>query len=70
MTPVTAFGQITGSICCVVGTLVIALPVPILEMKMKLGASKADNDESSDESDDDDEETKSHHCEKEEEQEV
>ena len=36
MSPETAFGQLMGSVCCLVGTLVIALPVPILEMKMKL----------------------------------
>lgn len=36
MSPETALGQLMGSVCCLVGTLVIALPVPILEMKMKL----------------------------------
>ncbi|EDO31311.1 predicted protein, partial [Nematostella vectensis] len=30
MTPETAIGQLMGSFCCIVGTLVIALPVPIL----------------------------------------
>lgn len=40
MSPETAFGQLMGSVCCLVGTLVIALPVPILEMKMKLVQKK------------------------------
>ena len=42
MSPETAFGQLMGSVCCLVGTLVIALPVPILEMKMKLVQKKPD----------------------------
>ena len=46
MYPETAFGQLMGSVCCLVGTLVIALPVPILEMKMKLVQKKpSDKDE-------------------------
>lgn len=40
MSPETALGQLMGSVCCLVGTLVIALPVPILEMKMKLVQKK------------------------------
>ncbi|KXJ18108.1 Potassium voltage-gated channel subfamily D member 2 [Exaiptasia diaphana] len=45
MTPETTVGQLMGSICCVVGTLVIALPVPILEMKMKLIGQKQGPDD-------------------------
>ncbi|XP_031574420.1 potassium voltage-gated channel protein Shal-like [Actinia tenebrosa] len=49
MTPETTMGQLMGSICCVVGTLVIALPVPILEMKMKLiGQNNNPEDEDED----------------------
>lgn len=40
MSPETSLGQLMGSVCCLVGTLVIALPVPILEMKMKLVQKK------------------------------
>jgi len=43
MYPETAIGQLMGSVCCLVGTLVIALPVPILEMKMKLVQKKPAN---------------------------
>lgn len=49
MSPETAIGQIMGSVCCLVGTLVIALPVPILEMKMKLVQKKPADDENKDE---------------------
>lgn len=49
MSPETAIGQIMGSVCCLVGTLVIALPVPILEMKMKLVQKKPANEENKDE---------------------
>ena len=49
MSPETAIGQLMGSVCCLVGTLVIALPVPILEMKMKLVQKKPANEESKDE---------------------
>lgn len=45
MSPETAIGQIMGSVCCLVGTLVIALPVPILEMKMKLVQKKPADEE-------------------------
>lgn len=48
MSPETAIGQLMGSVCCLVGTLVIALPVPILEMKMKLVQKKPANEESKD----------------------
>ncbi|KAJ7386449.1 Potassium voltage-gated channel protein egl-36 [Desmophyllum pertusum] len=48
MSPETAFGQLMGSVCCLVGTLVIALPVPILEMKMKLVQKKTTNEENND----------------------
>lgn len=49
MSPETAIGQIMGSVCCLVGTLVIALPVPILEMKMKLVQKKPANEENNEE---------------------
>lgn len=45
MSPETAIGQLMGSVCCLVGTLVIALPVPILEMKMKLVQKKPASEE-------------------------
>lgn len=48
MSPETAIGQLMGSVCCLVGTLVIALPVPILEMKMKLVQKKPANEENKD----------------------
>ena len=48
MSPETAIGQIMGSVCCLVGTLVIALPVPILEMKMKLVQKKPATEENKD----------------------
>lgn len=48
MSPETAIGQLMGSVCCLVGTLVIALPVPILEMKMKLVQKKPDTKENKD----------------------
>ena len=49
MYPETAFGQLMGSVCCLVGTLVIALPVPILEMKMKLVQRKPSDKDEADE---------------------
>lgn len=49
MYPETAFGQLMGSVCCLVGTLVIALPVPILEMKMKLVQKKPSDEDEDDE---------------------
>ena len=49
MSPETAIGQIMGSVCCLVGTLVIALPVPILEMKMKLVQKKPAGEENNEE---------------------
>lgn len=52
MTPETTMGQLMGSICCVVGTLVIALPVPILEMKMKLIGQKTGEEDEDDEGED------------------
>ena len=48
MSPETAIGQLMGSVCCLVGTLVIALPVPILEMKMKLVQKKPADEENKD----------------------
>ena len=48
MSPETSIGQLMGSVCCLVGTLVIALPVPILEMKMKLVQKKPDTKENKD----------------------
>ena len=59
MSPETALGQLMGSVCCLVGTLVIALPVPILEMKMKLvpkkPADKKEEEETEEEKDEQEE---------------
>ncbi|KAK3712041.1 hypothetical protein QZH41_008374 [Actinostola sp. cb2023] len=49
MTPETTMGQLMGSICCVIGTLVIALPVPILEMKMQLIGQNQEPEDGEDE---------------------